>query len=108
MQAPEQGHGNVRVTIDESGQDQLAFGIDRLRNGVPGFHFAARADGDDGVTFYREGTIVDDVAGAVHGNHGAAGDEQVSLFFVCLRGEDRGKEKLECENENDRAANDHL
>ena len=108
VQAAKQGHGNVSVTIDESGQDQLAFGVDRLRGGVPGFEFAARADGDDRVALHGDSAVVDDVARAIHGDDGAAGDEQVGFFFVGLRREKRGKEKLECKTENDRAANDHL
>ena len=39
VQAAKQGHGDVSVAVDESGQDELAFGIDRLRGGVPGFEF---------------------------------------------------------------------
>ena len=73
---------------------------------VPGFKLRARADSDDRVTLHGYGAIVNDGAGAVHGDEGAASDEQVGFFF-CLGREEGGKEKWECENENDRAANDH-
>ncbi len=91
MQAPKQGHGTVSMAVDESGQDQRALGIDRLGSVVPGFEFAARADGDDGVTFDDYGSVVEDGAGAVHGDDCAAADEQVGFYFLCLRREERGK-----------------
>ena len=39
VKTPKQSHGNVSVAIDESGQDQLAFGVDRLGGGILGFQF---------------------------------------------------------------------
>ena len=87
VQAAKQGHGDVGVAVDESGQDELAFGVDGLRSGVPGFEFATGADSHDRVTLYGHGAIVEDRAAAVHSDDGAAGDQQVGFFFVGLRSE---------------------
>ena len=94
VQAAKQSHGDVSVAVDESGQDQLAFGVDGLRSGVPGFEFAAGADGDDRVTFHGDSAVVEDGAGAVHGDDRAAGDEQVGFFFVGLRRERTRKREI--------------
>ena len=62
MQPAKQSHGYVSVAIDESGQDQLSFSVDRLSSCVPGFDFAARADGDDRVSSYGNSSVIDDGA----------------------------------------------
>ena len=41
VQTAKQSHGHVGVAVDESGQDELAFGVDGLRSGVLWLRFRA-------------------------------------------------------------------
>ena len=58
MQAAKKRHGDVRVAVDETGEDQLAAGVDGLRGGVFRFDFGAWADRDDGVAFDGDRAVV--------------------------------------------------
>jgi len=72
------------VSVDEPRKDELAFSVDRLRGGEPGFHFVAWANRDDGVTRNSDRSIVIDGAFAVHGDDRASGDDQVGVVSCGL------------------------
>ena len=92
----------MSVSIDETGQDEGALGIDCLRSSVPGFKFVAWSDCDDGVTLHDHRAVLDDGSGCVHGHNRASSDEQIGFFFAGLRRYYRTKER-EGDDENDRS-----
>ena len=50
-----------------------------------GFEIRAKADGENRVTFDDHGAVFEDGAGAVHGDDGAAADDEVGWGFGGLR-----------------------
>ena len=67
MQAAKQRHRHVGMTVDESGDDHLAVGVDGFRRAVFRFDLVTWADRNDGVTFDGDRPVVISRAGSVHG-----------------------------------------
>ena len=84
MKPPEQGHRRVGVAIDESRQNQLPSGVDRLGGQILGFEFSALANRDNRVTFYDYDSIVIDSSRSIHGHDSSSHDHQVDFLLFEL------------------------
>ena len=69
------------VAVDESGEDEVAAGVDGLGGLVLRFDFGAWADGDDCVVLDRDASILVNRARGVHGYDDAAADDQVDFLL---------------------------
>jgi hypothetical protein len=74
------------VTVDESGQDKMALGIDVRRCRVFGFDLSAWANRDDSVTANGYGSVFEDAALGIHGHYRTASDQQVGAIFFLGNG----------------------
>ena len=74
-QGLDQSVSSVAVGVYEAGHDHLAGGVNDLAGGVVGLHLGAGPDGHYAVVFNGDGAVWDDAALRVHGDDGAAGDE---------------------------------
>ena len=82
MQPAKQRHGHVRVPVDEARQHQLAARVDGLRRSIFIFDVGAETDGRDDVALHGHRSVFNNQRSSVHGDDGAAADQQVHLFFV--------------------------
>jgi len=96
------------VAIDESGENQLAARIDRLRASVLSFDFGSRANSDDRVGSDDNGAVIVDGSRAVHRDDGAASDDKVGSILGRLRRKRNGKTTLKGEKQNQRLAKGHF
>src|SRR5207249_11261476 len=97
MQAAKKRHRHMGVAIDESGENQLAARIDRLRASVLSFDFGSRANSDDRVASDDNGAVSVDGSRAVHRDDGASGRGPVGFLSACLRRNRNRKKKLQSE-----------
>ena len=67
------------MAIDQAGENERTLSFDGLfgEDGAVGHVRDSLAHGDDGVALHHYETIFEDAAVRVHGDKGAAGDEQV-------------------------------
>jgi len=108
MQAAKKRHRHMGVAIDESGENQLAARIDRLRASVLSFDFGSRANSDDRVASDDNGAVIVDGSRAVHRDDGAASDDKVGSILGRLRRKRNGKTTLKGEKQNQRLAKGHF
>jgi hypothetical protein len=95
------------VTIDESGQNQPAFGIDRLRGQIFALELAARPNRNNRVTLHNNDSVVVDGSGSIHGYDGSSGYDQIGLLFCPLRPERGENKELEGKNKSQRSTQGH-
>src|SRR5581483_4145636 len=84
-QAAEESHGDVSVAIDESGQNQFSASVDTLLCGHPVREKRGFSKGDEGIAANRDFAVLEDLAGGVHRDDGAAGDKQVHRLSLLWR-----------------------
>src|SRR5258706_790201 len=96
------------VAIDESGQNQRIFGIDRTSGGILGFELEAWTDRDNRVARHDNRAVVVDVSSSIHGDDGSTGDDEIGFHFGRLRDKENGQEEEKRKERNDRSMHGHL
>src|SRR5437870_12044182 len=97
MQAAKKRHRHMGVAIDESGENQLAARIDRLRASVLSFDFGSRANSDDRVASDDNGAVIVNGSRAGHRDDRDASDGEGGILSDCLRRRRNRKKKLQSE-----------
>ena len=77
--AAKQGHRGVCVSVDESGDDGLAGGVDGAGGTILPGNLRRGANRDDLVSLNSDCSVLDDAVRTVHCDNGAAGDKQIGI-----------------------------
>ena len=85
--APKQSHRDVRVPVDETGNDDLALRVNYLTGTVVEIHQGSRVDRNDAAVFDSNAAVFDHAPRAVHRDDSTASDYKVhnALPSLCER-----------------------
>src|SRR5262249_61719 len=79
-----QSHRHVCVAVDETGNNNFAGSVYDFARRVVALDFGRLADRSDATALNRHAAIVNDAAGAIHGDDSTAFDDQVGGSFPSL------------------------
>ena len=80
--AAQQTHRHMGMGVDEPGGDGAALTIDGLCGLVAGAEGSGAVDGDDGITVYSNGTIMENGAVLIHGDDRCVTEQQIDRVHV--------------------------